>query len=148
MRELLNSPSWIQFIGDRGIRTTEQARNYILSGPMEMYTQLGFGHYAVERKEDNAPIGICGLIKRDYLNDVDLGYAFLPNYWGGGYAFEAASAIVEYGKSHFQLPRIVAITMPNNYRSIKMLEKLGFQMERLIQYGNEELMFFAANFHS
>ncbi|AZU60229.1 GNAT family N-acetyltransferase [Neobacillus mesonae] len=145
--ELLNDPSWLQYIGDRGIRTLEDARAYILNGPIRMYEQFGFCLYLVERKEDHIPIGICGLIKRDSLEDVDIGFAFLPKYWGNGYAYEAASAVMEYGKDALGLNRIVAITTQDNHASAKLLEKVGLQFERLIQLPNdsEELRLFAFN---
>ncbi|MGE8206660.1 GNAT family N-acetyltransferase [Heyndrickxia sp. NPDC080065] len=145
--ELLNDPSWLQFIGDRGVRTVEHAREYILNGPLRMYEQFGFCLYLVERKEDQIPIGICGLVKRDSLEDVDIGFAFLPNYWGKGYAYEAASAVMAYSINTLGLNRIVAITTQENYASAKLLEKIGLQFERLVQLSNdpEELKLFAYN---
>lgn len=136
--ELLNTPSWIQFIGDRGIRTTDEARNYIVNGPMDMYSRLGFGLYAVELKDSSIPIGICGLIKRDTLEDVDIGYAFLPSFWGQGYAYEATNAVLSYGREQLHLNRIVAITSVDNHRSARVLEKIGFHFERLVQFGEKE----------
>ncbi|HET7656850.1 MAG TPA: GNAT family N-acetyltransferase [Bacillales bacterium] len=141
--ELLNTPSWIRFIGDRGIRTIGDARNYIVGGPMDMYAKLGFGLYAVELKDSLTPIGICGLIKRDSLDDVDIGYAFLPSFWGQGYAYEAARAVVHYGRKQLKLDRIIAITTIDNLSSINLLEKLGFQFERMVQFDNEELKLYA-----
>jgi RimJ/RimL family protein N-acetyltransferase len=135
--ELLNEPSWIQFIGDKGVRTLEDARNYILKGPFEMYARLGFGLYLVELKEGGIPIGISGLIKRDALEDVDIGFAFLPRFWAKGYAYESASAVMEYGKDVIGLNRIVAITSPNNHSSAKLLEKLGLQFERMVKFSND-----------
>lgn len=135
--ELLNEPSWIQFIGDKGVRTLEDARNYILKGPLEMYARLGFGLYLVELKEEGIPIGISGLIKRDALEDVDIGFAFLPRFWAKGYAYESASAVMEYGKDVIGLNRIVAITSPNNHSSAKLLEKLGLQFERMVKFSND-----------
>lgn len=145
--ELLNDPSWLQFIGDRGVRTLEDARDYILNGPVRMYEQFGFCLYLVEQKEEHVPIGICGLVKRDSLEDVDIGFAFLPKYWSKGYAYEAASAVIAYGKDTLGLNRIVAITDQNNHASAKLLEKVGLQFERLIQMTNdpEELKLFALN---
>ena len=130
---LLNEPSWLRFIGDKGIRTLEGARNYILNGPVLMYSRLGFGLYLVESKGEGCPIGICGLIKRDSLEDVDLGFAFLPEFWGKGFAFESASAVMAYGKRDFGLTRLAAITSPDNYVSAGLLEKLGFNFERLVK---------------
>ncbi|WP_068986833.1 MULTISPECIES: GNAT family N-acetyltransferase [Lysinibacillus] len=135
--ELVNDPSWLQFIGDRGVRTVEDAREYILNS-INMYEKSGFCFYLVERKEDNIPLGICGLVKRDSLEDVDIGFAFLPTYWGKGYAYEAASAVLAYGLDTLGLKRIVAITTQDNYASAKLLEKVGLKFERLVQLSNDE----------
>jgi RimJ/RimL family protein N-acetyltransferase len=131
--ELLNDPSFLRFIGDKGVRTFDDARDYILNGPVDMYNQLGFGLYLTELKESGVPIGICGLIKRDSLEDADIGFAFLPKFWAKGYAYESASAVMEYGKSALGLNRIVAITKPDNHSSIRVLERLGFRFEQMIR---------------
>jgi len=131
--QLVNEPSWLQYIGDKGVRTLEDARNYIDKGPIEMYGRLGFGLYLVELKASGEPIGMCGLIKRESLEDVDVGYAFLPRFWARGYAFESASAVVSYGKYALGLSRIVAITSKENHASAKVLEKLGFRFERALR---------------
>lgn len=136
--ELMNDPSWLQFIGDRGLRTVEDAREYIMNGPIHMYEQFGFCLYLVERNEDRSPVGICGLVKRDSLEDVDIGFAFLPTYWGKGYAYEAASAVLAYGLDTLGLKRIVAITSQDNHASAKLLEKVGLKFERLVQLSNDE----------
>lgn len=136
--KLLNEPSWLRFIGDRGVRTMEDARDYILDGPAAMYARLGFGLYLTELKEDGSPMGICGLIKRDFLDDVDIGFAFLPEYWGQGYAYEAASAVLAYGQGVLGLKRIVAITVPDNDRSARLLEKLGLRFERRVRYPDDD----------
>ena len=145
--ELVNDPLWLRFIGDRGVRTLDEARAYILNGPVAMYERAGFGLYLVERKIDSTSLGMCGLIKRDGLDDVDLGFAFLPEFRAQGYAYESASAILVYGRSVFGLKRIVAITSPDNERSARLLEKLGFAFEKLIQLPNEseEVKLFAVD---
>jgi RimJ/RimL family protein N-acetyltransferase len=130
---LLNEPSFLRFIGDRGVRTLEDARAYILKGPVDMYERLGFGLYITELKGEGVPIGICGLVKRDFLADVDIGFALLPAFWGQGYAHEAAAAVMEYGKGALGLKRIVAITNPENHSSIRLLEKLGLKFDRMIR---------------
>lgn len=135
--DLLNQPSFIQFIGDKGVRSVEDAKNYIASGPIESYQRYGFGLYLVELKENKTPIGMCGVLKRESLPDPDLGFAFLPEFWGKGYAFEAASAVVRQAREIFRLPRILAITNPDNDASIKLLEKLGFQFERVMKMSND-----------
>jgi RimJ/RimL family protein N-acetyltransferase len=144
--ELLNEPSWIRFIGDKGVKTIQDAQRYIERGPVEMYRRLGFGLYLVELKENGAPIGICGLIKRDALLDVDLGFAFLPRFWSNGYAFESASAVMSYARRALGLSRIVAILSHDNGRSARLLEKLGFRFENMVclQRGGEELKLYAA----
>jgi RimJ/RimL family protein N-acetyltransferase len=131
--ELLNDPSFLRFIGDKGVRTLDDARDYILNGPVDMYNRLGFGLYLTELKEGGAPIGICGLIKRDSLEDVDIGFAFLPRFCAKGYACESAAAVLAFGRSALGLNRIVAITKPDNHNSIRVLEKLGFRFERMIR---------------
>lgn len=148
--ELLNEPSWLRFIGDKGVRTLEDARNYILNGPVDMYSRLGFGLYLTELKESGIPIGICGLIKRDSLEDVDIGFAFLPKYWSKGYAYESAVAVLEYGKNVLGLNRIVAITNPDNHSSIRLLEKLGMNFERVIKLSEDadEVKLFGIDFLS
>ena len=142
--ELMNDPSWLKFIGDRGIRTLDDAKNHILNGPVRMFEQYGFCLYLVERKEDHVPIGICGLVKRGSLEDIDIGFAFLPKYWGKGYATEAAIAVMAYGKDTLGLNRIVAITTQDNHASANLLEKAGLKFERLIQLPRdpEELKLF------
>jgi RimJ/RimL family protein N-acetyltransferase len=135
--ELLNEPSFLRFIGDKGVRTLDDARNYILNGPVDMYNRLGFGLYLTELKEGAVSIGICGLIKRDSLEDVDIGFAFLPKFWSKGYAYEAAAAVMTYGKTVLGVNRIVAITSPDNYASGRLLEKLGLRFERMIHLSQD-----------
>ncbi len=144
--QLVNEPSWLRFIGDKGIKTLEAARNYILKGPVEMCGRLGFGLWLVELKEGGIPVGICGLIKRESLEDIDIGFAFLPAYWRRGHALEAASAAMSYGKKALRLKRIVAVMSPDNYASDRLLEKLGFRFERMVRLssGAPEIKLYAA----
>jgi RimJ/RimL family protein N-acetyltransferase len=130
---LVNEPTWLQFIGNKGVYTLENARTAILQGPVDMFERLGFCLYLVECKPDSTPIGICGLIKRDTLDDVDIGFAFLPEYCGQGYAYESAFAAMQYGKNEVGLKRLVAIVAPNNDHSIRLLEKLGMKFERMLR---------------
>jgi RimJ/RimL family protein N-acetyltransferase len=143
--ELLNEPSWIQFIGDKEIKTIQDAQRYIENGSVAMYQRTGFGLYAVELKEVGKLIGMCGLIKRETLTDIDLGFAFLPEFWRNGYAFEAATAVMSYGRKTLGLSRVVAILSQDNVRSSKLLEKLGFRFETTLRYQptNEELHLYA-----
>jgi len=146
--ELLNQPSFIRFIGDKKVRTVDDARSYITTGPVESYKQNGFGLYLVQLKSTNKPIGMCGILKRESLPDPDLGFAFLPEYWGKGYAFEAASAALDQARDDFRLPRILAITNPDNDASIKLLAKLGFQFERVMKLSSDsdEVKLFSLRF--
>ncbi len=143
--EILNDPDWLRFIGDKGVRTLEDARNYIRTGPLESYARHGFGLLLVEQRTDGAPAGLCGLVKREALEDVDVGYAFLPPFRGLGYAHESASAVLHFAKDVVGLRRVAAITNPDNARSIRVLEKLGLTFERMIRLSEEspEIRFFA-----
>lgn len=139
--QLMNEPSWLQFIGDRGVRSVDGARAYILNGAVKMYERYGFGLYLTELKSDGTPIGICGLIKRDTLDDIDIGFAFMPAYWSKGYAYESASAILQHAHTELKLERVVAITSLANESSIRLLKKLGFQFEGFItSTGETELL--------
>lgn len=141
---LLNSENWLQFIGDRHVRTTEQAREYLYNGPIKSYETNGFGLSLVALKSDGTPIGMCGLLKRNELEFPDIGFAFLPEFTGHGYAFEIAVKTLEYGFSQLQLKKILAITDPANASSIKLLEKLGLKYERIFvarDSGKELLMY-------
>ncbi|MEP6569731.1 MAG: GNAT family N-acetyltransferase [Acidobacteriota bacterium] len=136
--ELLNQPSFLRYIGDKEVRNTEDAVRYIETGPQASYERFGFGLYLVQLKESELPIGMCGLLKRDTLPDVDIGFAFLPDYWSQGYAFEAAAAVMTYGRETLGLRRIVAITSVDNAASIKLLEKIGLRFERLIKLTEDQ----------
>src|SRR5688500_5360612 len=131
--ELLNDPSFIKNIGDRNVHSIEDAHGYILKGPVASYEKNGFGLCLVTLKETGESIGMCGLIKRDALEDVDLGYAYLPSYWSKGYAVEAAGATLNFGWEVIGLKRIVAITDPSNTPSNRVLEKLGFVFEKMVK---------------
>jgi len=142
--DLLNDPSFLRYIGDRGVRTGEDAEAYLRKGPLASYGAHGFGLWCVVRKEDGASIGMCGLLKRDALPDPDVGFAFLPAFRGKGYALEAAAAAVEQGEAAFGLERILAITHPGNHASIRLLEKLGFvfrEVTRLTPDADEVRLF-------
>jgi [ribosomal protein S5]-alanine N-acetyltransferase len=128
---LLNEPAWKLYIGDFGVRTLEDAKRYLEKGPIAMYARRGFGLYLVELKATGESIGICGLIKRDALEDVDLGYALLEEFRGKGYAYESAAAALEFGRRSFQLARIVAVSAKDNQPSARLLGKLGFRFERM-----------------
>jgi RimJ/RimL family protein N-acetyltransferase len=131
--ELLNDPAWLKFIGDKGVRTLDAARDYLRKGPIAMYERHGFGLYLAELKMGRVPIGMCGLIKRDSLADVDIGFALLPAYRTQGYAHEAAAAVLAHGQRDFALKRIVAIVSPDNEYSIRLLDRLGLKFERMVR---------------
>lgn len=145
MLALLNEPSFIRNIGDRGVRTTDAAREYIAKGALASYEKFGFGLYVVETRDGGTPIGICGLVKRDILEDVDIGYAFLPPFWSKGYAIESAAGVMNYAGSTLGLKRLAAVVNPDNSSSIRLLEKLGFAYERMIRMaeGEPEIKLFA-----
>jgi RimJ/RimL family protein N-acetyltransferase len=146
--ELLNDPGWLQFIGDRGVRNTDDARDYIRSRPQAMYERHGVGLLLVESKADGAALGLCGLLRRDEVGEVDIGFAFLPSCRKLGYAREAATATLEFGRRELGLRRIVAYTSLDNERSIRLLEKLGFRYERTTRLPGEteDLKLFAIEF--
>lgn len=143
---LLNEPSFIQNIGDRGVRNADDARAYILNGPVASYERHGFGLWLVETKESREPAGICGLLKRDALEDVDLGYALVPEHWSKGYAMESASAVIAYARERLGLGRILAIVDAGNESSIRLLEKIGFEYEGMIRLSGDspEVKLFAS----
>ena len=137
--ELLNNPGWLRFIGDRKVRTIDDAQTYLRNGPIAHAAKHGFALGAVQRKSDGALVGMCGLIRRESLDDVDLGYAFLPAYRGQGYAREAAAAWLACGFERHGLKRIVAITAVDNAASGKVLEAIGMRFERRLRVpGNDE----------
>jgi RimJ/RimL family protein N-acetyltransferase/protein tyrosine phosphatase (PTP) superfamily phosphohydrolase (DUF442 family) len=132
---LLNDPGWLRYIGDRGVRTLDDARKYIAEGPRRMYAEHGFGLYLVERKADGVALGLCGLIRRDTLPDVDIGFALAEPFRGAGYAYEAAAAALRHARETLRLKRVVAIAMPENVASTRLLERLGLRFERTITFG-------------
>jgi len=135
--ELLNEAAFLQFIGDKGIRTLADARDYIRKGPIDSYGRHGFGLYAA-CLHDGTPAGICGLVKRDGLEDVDVGFAFLMRHCSKGYAVESAAAVLAHAKRVLRLQRIVAITTPENLGSIAVLEKIGLKFERMIRLSDHD----------
>ena len=145
--ELLNDAAFIRYIGDKGVRTLDDARNYIENGPMASYEQFGFGLYATELKEPRVPIGICGILKRETLPDPDIGFAFLSEYRNHGYAFEAAAATMKYARETLGLEQVLAITSPDNVASERLLDKIGFRFERMIRLANDapEIKLFATH---
>ena len=143
---LLNEPTFIENIVDKGVRTLDAARAYLRDGPIASYERHGFGLICVELRDSHAPIGMCGLIKRDSLEDPDIGYALLPEHCSKGYAFEAATAVMATAGGEFGMSRVVAVTNAENERSIRLLERMGFRYERMIALhdGEPEIKLFAS----
>lgn len=144
---LLNEPSFIENIADRGIRDLEGARNYLRDGPLASYAAHGFGLWRVGLPDNDSPIGMAGLLKRDFLDAIDIGYALLPEYCGAGYALEATSAVLAYAREQLGAKRVVAIVSEHSRPSIRLLEKLGFSADGTVRMpdNGEEIRLFGLN---
>lgn len=138
MLAIWNDPAFIRFVGDRGIRTLEEAREGLANGALDLYTRYGFGPYRISLKVDGKAIGICGLFRRDNLEDPDIGYGVLPDYCGKGYAYEAARVVMDYARTDTDLRRLVAIISPDNAASIGLIRKLGLRFERMHRMHDDE----------
>lgn len=134
---LLNDPSFLRYIGDKNVRNLDDARNYILTGPVASYEKHGFGLYLVELKDTQTPIGLCGIIRREELPAPDIGFALLPEFWNKGLAFEAATAVLNYARDQLTLRRILAITSLDNEASIDLLQRLGLSFTRIMRLSAE-----------
>ena len=141
---LLNEPSFLRYIGDKQVRNLEDARQYILNGPVASYQRHGLGLLLAGLRESRTPIGMCGLLKRDELPEPDIGFALMPDFWNKGFAFEAAAAVLQDAHDRLKLQRILAITSLDNDPSIKLLERLGFKFERVTRLApdREEIKLF------
>lgn len=135
--ELLNEPTFREFIGDKEVRNTEDAHRYLREGPIGSYEQHGFGLMRVSLLADDTPLGICGLVRRDGFDDPDLGFAFMRRHWSQGYALEAARAVMDHAENTLLLGRIVAMADRDNEASVKLLEKIGFRYERMVRLPDE-----------
>ena len=144
--KLVNSPGWLQYIGDRNVRSLEDARRYIEKNALKSYKERGFGPYKMVLKNTNTAIGLCGLLKRDILEDVDIGYALLPGYTGHGYAYDAAAGVLAYANKQLGLQRIVAVTSADNVRSLTLLQKLGLRFERTLRFYNQDALLLGIDF--
>jgi len=136
--KLVNSQGWIKYIGDRNIHNTDQAIDYLANGPIKSYQENGYGSCIVESKETQTSIGLCGLIKRDYLDHPDIGFAYLPEFMGLGYAYEMATAVFDYAQYKLSIDTIQAIVLEENQRSIHLLEKIGMKFLKPIVLPNDE----------
>jgi RimJ/RimL family protein N-acetyltransferase len=143
--ELLNSPGWLKYIGSRSISTADDAVNYIESKLQKGYRESGFGFYLVELKATGEKTGMCGLVKREGLDDIDIGFALLPQYENKGYAVESSLAVIQYARSVLNIHKLAAITLPSNLSSIKLLEKLGMKFDKKISIPGdpEELLLYS-----
>jgi len=141
---LLNEPSFLRYIGDKQVRNIEDARQYILNGPIASYERHGLGLLLVELRDSHTRIGMCGLLKRDELPEPDIGFTLMPDFWNKGFAFEAAQAVLQDARDRLKLQRILAITSLDNDASIKLLERLGFKFERVTRLApdREEIKLF------
>lgn len=143
--ELVNTPQWLKYIGDRQIKTVTDAKNYLRNVTLKSYDDFGFGFYKLQIKDTKKTIGICGLVKRKQLDDVEIGFALLPEFENKGFGYEASIAVLDLAKEKFQIKKITAITLPTNKISVKLLEKLGLTFEKKVkpfEY-DEELLLFA-----
>ena len=147
---LVNEPSFLRYIGDKKIRTLDDARQYILSGPVASYERHGFGLCLVELRESHAPIGMCGLLKREELPEPDIGFALLPEFCNKGFAFEAGAAVLQDARERLGLQRVLAITSLDNEASIKLLQRLGFTFDRVTKLAadREQVKLFTWQNHS
>jgi RimJ/RimL family protein N-acetyltransferase len=135
---LLNTPAWLKYIGDKNVRTIEDAVNYLENGPLKSYKENGFGLWLTLLKASSTPIGMCGLVKRVSLDDIDIGFALLPEYSKLGYGYEIALATINYATNVLQINKIVAITDANNVPSIKLLNKLGLHVEKKLKLSESD----------
>jgi RimJ/RimL family protein N-acetyltransferase len=138
MLAIWNDPAFLRYVADRGIRTLEQARAAVEAGPLRLYAEHGYGPFRVRRREDGMDMGICGLFRRDVLEDPDIGFAILPEFCGKGYGFEAATAVLDHARDALQLTCVTAIVSPHNEASIGLLEKLGMRYERPIRMPGDD----------
>ena len=141
---LLNTPGWLEYIGDKNVRSVEDAVEYLEQGPIKSYKENGFGLWLTLLKNNNIPIGMCGLIKRESLDDIDIGFALLPEYSRLGYGYEIASATLKYANQVLRIDKVVAITDSHNIPSIKLLNKLGLQFEKTLKLSeNDTVLLFS-----
>jgi RimJ/RimL family protein N-acetyltransferase len=145
VHRLVNEPSFLRYIGDRGVRTLDDARRYIADGPVTGYARDGHGLMKVVRKADDAGIGMCGVLKRDTLPEPDIGFSFFPEHWSQGYALESARAVLRHARETLGLGRILAITTADNEPSMRLLARLGFRFDRMIPFNAEELRLFVSD---
>ncbi|HEX5667624.1 MAG TPA: GNAT family N-acetyltransferase [Chitinophagaceae bacterium] len=146
MMNLTNTEDWLKNIGDRNTNSEDLAKQYLENGNIKSYRERGYGGYLVELKESGEPVGMCGLFKRDVFDHPDIGFAFLPEHYGKGYGFEAASAVLKYALEELRLPKVLGITLPSNTGSVRLLEKIGLRCTGKVRMpgDDEELLLFSS----
>ncbi|WP_103068774.1 GNAT family N-acetyltransferase [Aquimarina sediminis] len=143
--KLVNSPKWLEFIGDRNVTTKEEARAFLKNGAIKSYSENGFGFWMVQLKNDKLPIGMCGLVKRETLDDIDIGFAMLPQYLGLGYGYEIANATMNYAKNILKIDKILGITDTNNIASINLLNKIGLRFVKTLKLSENDTVLLFSN---
>ena len=138
MLAVWNDPAFVRFVGDRGIRTLDEARTTMQEGALKLFSDYGYGPFRMALADSDAPIGICGLFRRDGLDDPDIGFATLPEFCGNGYAFEAACAVMDHARDDLELPRLIAIVSPENEASVGLIRKLGLRFERMYRMDDDD----------
>jgi RimJ/RimL family protein N-acetyltransferase len=138
MLAIWNDPAFMRFVGDRGVRTLEEAEAAMRDGVLQLYTSYGYGPFRVTRIDDAADIGICGLFRRDGLDEPDVGFALLPEYRGNGFGFEASRVVLDHARDALALPAVTAIVSAGNAASIGLLEKLGLSFDRVMRLPGDD----------
>ena len=138
MLAIWNDPAFVRFVGDRGVRTLEQSVKALEDGAMRLFKEYGFGPYRVSLRSDDSAVGICGIFAREGMIEPDIGFSVLPEYCRCGYAYEAATAVVNYARENLKLPKLTAIVSPDNAASVGLIKKLGLQFERMLRLPGEE----------
>lgn len=137
MLNVWNDPAFVRYVGDRGIRTIDDARQAMQEGPLKLYSDYGYGPYRLALREDDTPVGICGLFRRDGFDEPDIGFSTLPGHTAMGYGYEAACTVVEYAQEELEIPCLTAIVSPENAASIGLIRKLGFSFERMYSWPDD-----------
>lgn len=138
MLAIWNDPDFIRNVGDRGVRTIEQTRDEMTEGALQLYRKHGYGPYRVSLRDEDVAIGVCGLFKRESLDDPDIGFGFLPEYCGQGFGWESASAVLEFARDTLRFSRLTAIVSPGNVASIALIKKLGMNFESSLRMPDED----------
>jgi len=138
MLAIWTDPAFVRNVADRGVRTLQQAREQLRESALGLYETYGYGPYRVALKSDDRPVGICGVFRRDGLDEPDIGYALLPEFYGQGYMIEAASRVLDHARDDLGIARLVAIVQPGNEPSVRLLGKLGLEFERIMRLPGDD----------